>query len=247
MKVLADALASQGERFPFPFKLPVNIHAGYLVELLAAPRVGKSLTALNWSIELAKRGMPVLIHSVDTDYGTQATRAASLLSGEPMDQIERRRDYWAGWLQGQSLPLRWSQGAVHDGNFQELLDAEYEYLGEYPAFVVVDVVMDLMRGEENAGSVRRIFRSLHGAARRTGAVVLALHHVKRGDAASGTVFVKMDDGLYGGEGIAEVVLTMWRAGGDKLAMNLAKNRQGSDGQTALLSVDYARAKVTDGS
>lgn len=245
MRALADALASQGERFLFPWGLPVNIHEGYLVELLAAPGVGKSLVGLNYATAVAKQGMPVLIHSVDTDYATQATRAAALLSGETTDEVERNRDYWAGWLNGQDLPLRWSEGsAIHDGNFQELLDAEAEYLGEYPKFVVVDVVMDLLRGEENAGNVRRIFRSLHAAARRTDSVILALHHVKRGDAASGTVFVGMEDGLYGGEGIAEVVLTMWRAGSDKLAMYLAKNRQGKNGQTATLTVDYMRSKVS---
>lgn len=243
MKVLAGALASQGERFPFPFGLPANIHDGYLVELLAAPRVGKSIVALNWAIHVAKDGAPVLIHSVDTDYGTQATRAAAILSGEPQAEIERRRDYWAGWLQGQDLPIRWSTAALHDGSFMELVEAEAEYLGEYPRMIVVDVVMDLMRGEENAGNVRRVFRSLHSVGRRTGAVVLALHHVKRGDAASGSTFVRMEDGLYGGEGIAEIVLTMWRAGTDKLAMYLAKNRQGADGQTQLLACDYARAKV----
>ena len=144
------------------------------------------------------------------------------------------------------LPIRWSTADLHDGNFKDLVEAEREYLGEYPSLIVVDVAQDLMRGEENVGNVRKVFRSLHNLARRTGAVVLALHHVKRGDAAGGSMFVRMEDGLYGGEQIAEIVLTMWRAGPDKLAMYLAKNRQGPDGMTVNLHCDYARAKVWSG-
>ena len=50
------------------------------------------------------------------------------------------------------------------------------------------------------------------------------------------------DALEKGQ-IPEIVLTMWRAGADKLTMFLAKNRQGPDGMTTNLCVDYARAKV----
>ncbi len=243
MKALADALADRGEEFPFPFGLPARVYPGFLVELLAAPRVGKSMVALNWAIDVAQQGMPVLIHSVDTDYASQALRAVSILTGETMRSVEEQRDYWSGWLRGTSLPLRWSSAPLHDANFHELVEAETEYLGEPPAMVVVDVAQDLMRGEENVGNVRRVFRSLHNLGRRSGAVVLALHHVKRGDAAGGSMFVRMEDGLYGGEQIAEIVLTMWRATPGKLSMYLAKNRQGPDGQTINLNVDYARAKV----
>src|SRR5512145_2029260 len=131
MRALADALETQGDRFPFPWPLPANIHEGYLVEVLAAPRVGKSLVSLNWAIDVAKEGRPVLIHSADTDYATQAIRATAILSGETQDAIEMNKPYWVGWLRGQDLPLRWSTADLHDGNFAELVEAEREYLGEY--------------------------------------------------------------------------------------------------------------------
>jgi hypothetical protein len=243
MKAIAKALEDQGPVFPFPWKLPVNLHEGYLVSLLAAPRVGKSLVAVNWAVEAAKQGYPVLMHTVDTSYEDQATRTICLLSGETSSSIDANKDYWSGWLAGVDLPIRWSQSDLHDGNFNELVEAEREYWGEYPKFIVVDVVMNLLRGEEGLGSVQRIFRSLQQIGRRTGAVVLALHHVVSGDAAGGSLFVRMEDGMYEKGRIPEIVLTMWRSGTDQLTMHLAKNRQGPDGASVQLNCDYSRARV----
>ena len=243
MKELARALSDVGDPFYFPYPLPVNMHKGDLVELLGAPRVGKSMLAVNLAVDAAQRGLPVLYHSADTRLWAQAARVCSILSGETTRAVEERRDHWAGWLEGVGLPIRWSSAPVNDANFQELLDAEREFLGEYPALVIVDVAMDLMRGEENAGNVQKVFRSLHAAGDRTGAVIYALHHVRRGDAAEGNMYVSMTDGVYGGERIAEIVLTMWRAGQDQIALHLAKNRQGMDGVTRNIRVDYSRAKV----
>lgn len=240
MKVLARSLAEVGEPFPFPYPLPANIHRGDLVELLAAPRVGKSMLALNVAVKAAESGLPVLYHSSDTRLWAQAARVVSILTGETTRSVEERRDYWSGWLEGVGLPLRWSSAAVYSGTFQELLDAEREFLGEYPSVVIVDVVSDLVRNEED---VNRAFRTLHACADRTGATIFALHHVKRGDAADGNMFVSMTDGVYGGERICEIVMTLWKSGQNQLSIHLAKNRQGVDGKTVNLPVDYSRAKV----
>lgn len=239
-KVLARSLAEVGEPFPFPYLPMANIHRGDLVELLAAPKVGKSMLALNAAVGAAERGVPVLYHSSDTRLWAQAARVVSILTGETTRSVEERRDYWSGWLEGVGLPLRWSSAAVWAGNFQELLDAEREFLGEYPGLVIVDVVADLVRNEED---INRAFRTLHACADRTGATIFALHHVKRGDAADGNMFVSMTDGVYGGERIAEIVITLWKASEGRLACHLAKNRQGIDGKTVNLPVDYSRAKV----
>lgn len=242
MKALAEALADGGEQFPFPYDLPAKIEPGFLVELLAAPRVGKSLIALDWALYCAKQGVPVLYHSSDTDYGTQAVRAVASLTNQTMDAVEADRGRWSSYLRDQELPIRWSQAGINDANFEELVMAESEYLGQPPGLIIVDVVMDLLRGEENVGNVRRIFRTLHNTGRKYGATVLALHHVKRGDAASGDFAVRMEDGLYSGEGIAEVVLTAWRSGRG-IQLYLAKNRQGIDGVATHLPVEYAKARV----
>ena len=244
MKGLASALEDRGESFPFPWSLPVKVYPGFVVEILAAPKVGKSILALNWSVQVAQQGMPVLYHTPDTDYGSQAQRMVAHLEGITQDEVAARRDYYAGWLKGSALPIRWSQAKDLDiTNFAEIVYAEKEYLGEFPRLIVVDVALDIMRGQEDVGNVRRVFRELKKIAHRTGAVIAVLHHVRRGDAGKGISYVGIDDGLYGGEQIVEALITLWRAGEGKLAMHLAANRQGPSGQTVYLNVDYARASV----
>ncbi len=244
MRSLAKALEDRGETFPFPWSLPVTVYPGFVVEVLAAPKVGKSIIALNWAVQVAELGMPVLYHTPDTDYSSQAQRLVARLQGITQAEVAERRDYYTGWLEGTNLPIRWSQAKDLDiSNFAEIVYAEREYLGEFPKLVIVDVAMDLMRGQEDVGNVRNVFRQLKKLAHRTGSVIAVLHHVKRGDAANGIQYVGMADGLWGGEQVVEAVVSLWRAGENKLAMHLAANRQGPSGQTVYLNVDYARASV----
>jgi hypothetical protein len=173
----------------------------------------------------------------------QAVRVIANLSGETTDAIESRLDHWIGWLTGVGLPIRWSNGALHDGNLMEIMEAEREYWGRFPAMFVVDVAFDLMRGEEGAGNANRVFRSLHHCAAKTGAVVVAIHHVKGGDAANGDQYVAMTDSVFRVERVPEIILTMWRGTPGTVHLHLAKNRTGVDGMTIPLHIDFSRAKV----
>jgi KaiC/GvpD/RAD55 family RecA-like ATPase len=243
VKALARALKDMGEPFPFPDPLPADIRKGDLVMFLAAPRVGKSNIAVDWAVKVAGGGQPVLYITTDTRASEQAVRVVANLSGETKDAIKTRLDYWSGWLTGVGYPLRWSSADITERHIMELLEAERQYWGEYPAFVVVDVAFDLLEGEEGPGTARSVFRRLHSAAQKTGAVILALHHVKGGDAADGNQFVGMSDALYRVERVPEVILTLWRQAPDTVAIHLAKNRSGQDGQTKQLRVDWSRARV----
>lgn len=243
MKSLARAMQDMGEPFPFPYPLPADVRKGDLVMLLAAPKVGKSNIAVDWAVKVAGGGMPVLYITTDTRVSEQAIRVAANLSGETKDTIKADRDYWSGWLTGVGYPLRWSSADITERHIMELLEAERQFFGEYPAFVVVDVAFDLLEGEEGPGTARSVFRRLHQAAARTGAVILALHHVKGGDAADGNTFVTMSDALYRVERVPEIIIAAWRTPPDRISINLAKNRSGADGQTAVMRVDWARARV----
>jgi hypothetical protein len=243
MRALGRALRDLGETFPFPYRLPADIRRGDLVMLLAAPRVGKSLVAIDWAIREAQRGEPVLYVTTDTHVGEQAVRAAANVFNESKSAIKARRDYWSGRLTGVGYPLRWSSADITERNIDELVDAEAEYFGQYPALVVVDVAFDLLEGEEGPGTARTVFRTLHALGQRTGSVVLALHHVKGGDAADGLTFVGMSDALYRVERVPEVIVTAWRPGPGLIALHLGKNRGGTDGQTVTLPIDFDRARV----
>lgn len=243
MKALAHAMQEMGEPFPFPYPLPADIRKGDLVMLLAAPKVGKSNLAVDWSVKVAGGGRPVLYITTDTRVSEQAVRVTANLSGETKDTVKADLDYWGGWLAGVGYPLRWSSADITERHVMDLLEAERQYWGEYPAFVVVDVAFDLLEGEEGPGTARSVFRRLHAAAQRTGAVILALHHVKGGEAADGNQWVGMSDALYRVERVPEIIFTAWRTAPDQMSLHLAKNRSGADGITRVLKVDWARAKV----
>ena len=237
--VLARAIQDQGTPLPFRFLPKLELFPGFLVILLAAPNVGKSFLGLNWARDLVDQGMPVLYHTTDTDYGTQARRLTALLQDMPIDSVGPEASRWLGEL---VLPLRWSQAPVDSGNFDDLVKAEVEYLGEAPALIIVDVANDLRKGEENVGNVRDVFSVLHKVARRYRCVVLAMHHVKRGFASNGKNPPSMDDGLYGGEQVAEVVLGLSRPGAD-LRLDVLKNRAGQAGQHEYLLFHPERGKI----
>jgi predicted ATP-dependent serine protease len=222
---------------------------GDVVLGLAAPGVGKSFMALNWAVFLARQGRPVLMHSTDTDYPDQAVRTAALLSGHTTTEIEADQERWADWLTDQQLPIRWSDIHIGAEEFGDLMKAEVEFLGRAPEFVVVDIAGDMLNGEEeNVGSMRNIFTQLKKVARRFHTTVFALHHVRRGNAASGTSVVKLADGLYAGEGVVQVVLGMWREGEDTLRVATLKNRMGKAQPEGLLAcdlrTDYSRGRVS---
>jgi KaiC/GvpD/RAD55 family RecA-like ATPase len=243
MRALGRALRDLGETFDFPYSLPADIRRGDLVMLLAAPRVGKSLIAVDWAIRVAEANLPVDYITTDTHVGEQAVRAAANIFHQSKGAIKARRDYWSGRLTGVGLPLRWSSADITERNIGELIEAEKEYFGEYPRFIVVDVAFDLMVGEDGPGPAREVFRNLHALAAHTGAVVLALHHVKGGDAADGKTFVDMSDALYRVERVPEVIISAWRPTPDQVALHLAKNRGGTDGQTVMLPIDFDRSRV----
>ena len=241
MKALARALENQGTPVPFRFNPRLEIYPGNLVILIAAPNVGKSFLGLNWAVDLVNQGMPVLYHTTDTDYATQAKRFVALMKGIRIDDANGSA---AAWLDEVVLPLRWSQATVNIDTVDDLVQAEIEYLGETPALVIIDVANDIRKGEENVGNIRDVFSMLHKVARRHRCVVLAMHHVKRGAASSGKVKPSMDDGLYGGEQIAEVVLTLWRPNQDQLGLSVEKNRAGQAGYHEYLPFSPERGRIT---
>jgi hypothetical protein len=243
MKSLARALQTMGEPVPFPYHLPADLRRGDLVMLLAAPKVGKSTIAVDWALRVAGRGLPVTYLTTDTKITEQSVRVIANLSGETKTAVKDRLDYWGGWLTGVGYPLRWAAGGFNSSNVWELLEAEREFFGRYPEMLVVDVSLDLLNGEENAGNVRKVFRALHALGSKTGTLILALHHVKAGDAANGNTFVAATDGLYQVHQIPETVLTAWRPSPGRVSLHLAKNRSGMDGQTIDLPIDFDRARV----
>lgn len=244
MKALGRALQNRGNTFMFPYPLPAEIWRGDTVMLLAAPKVGKSLIACDYAVKVSALGEPVLYITTDTSIGEQATRAAANIFGVRKSAIVADADQWGRRLTGVGWPLRWSSADVTVSMLDDLLDAEAEYWGCYPSMVVIDVAHDMLEGEEGPNTARIVWRKLHALGRRTGAVMLALHHVRAGDAVDGNQYVAMSDAKFPvSYQTAEIVLTAWRPAPGEISLHLAKNRGAEDGQTVQLPIDYERARV----
>jgi replicative DNA helicase len=241
VRVLGRALQQQGEPIPTPWpEIPIKPGPGDVVLVTAGPGVGKSFYGLNWAIDLAQKGMPALVISTDTDLSDQAVRASALLSGKPISEIEQDTAYWGKWLHDQtSLPIRWSALDITVDEFSEFIQAEIEFLGEAPVLVVVDVLTDMLGGEENVGEIRHIVKGLKRVAKKVRTTVVVLHHIKRGRAATGTSRVTLQDGLYGGEQDAPFVLGLWKPNGAAETMTVAilKNRRGPMNPDGFMTVD----------
>lgn len=240
MKPLVKALKETNHEVPVPYDLPIVVEPGFTVLVIAAPRVGKSMLALNWALEFAARDMPVLYHSTDTDFLSQAVRLVSACTDLPMSLVMENRDYWAEWLKEQDLPIRWNQESITYHQLPELVEAETEYLGEPPALVIVDVLADLVKSEE-AADMQQAFKACHMLGKKTGSVMLLLNHVKKDKGSNGMLYVSPSDGIFAGDRVAEVVLTMWRNTANIVNLLIGKNRQGKDGDIIRLRANYEKA------
>lgn len=217
--------------------------------LASAPGVGKSLFATNLAI---RTQIPILFLSADSDEWTVKTRACSILTGTPLDQVEKHlnngdddswEDVYAGFLR-QADHVDWCFQTDIDLEFVVLrMQAHAEMRGDYPQLIVLDNLANCIQDSDNEyAELRAICRELQRIARGTNAHVMALHHVK-GAKEDGLKPIGMGD-LLGNIGkIPEVVLGLARAGDNLCTLTIAKNRGGKSGQAIQLPVDYSRATV----
>jgi replicative DNA helicase len=162
----------------------------------AAPGVGKSAFTLNLAIRSGARGIYM---SADSDEVTQAMRAAAILTGDTMQEIETAyredkaekydqalREFTRVWFDFDAAP---SLTQIEE----EVLAYAYMY-GEWPEILVLDNlanVFDEGNGEGFAG-LEHTMSFLADLARKTEAAVVVLHHVV-GDAESGDQPLKLKD------------------------------------------------------
>lgn len=249
MRELVRALGDNTEPLscPWPSLVAAGVRPtpGNLVVVQAAPGVGKSLFALSWALSLAE---PSYVMSLDTDPRSQALRVVANLTSTSITEVERDAQRWASWLADQRHTfLRWGfSGGL--AALDERLDAEVEFWGTAPRFVVVDNVSNVVT-EESAQGYWSAYADLHAIAREHNVVLIALTHVRRNDGADGTRAITMASSRYAGEAEAEVVLGLWRPDPQVLTVGILKNRMGPaspDGsRTVSLSFDAERSRIRE--
>lgn len=223
---------------------------GSLVVILGAPGSLKSMFSLTWAYQLDK---PVTLISLDTDPLTQAARLVALHSGGRVltsDVLESPTE-WSEWLEDNPLPMLVVDQPVAPTDLAEILEAHSMYWGEVPAMLVVDDIASLAMKSRDYEGFDSTILELRRVARRYQTTVVALHHVHRGDSAARSHKLKMSDGKYSGEYVAETILGLWRPKPQEpeLRVSILKNRFGQDDPNgdlyARLYADPARCQIRD--
>lgn len=254
MFTLSRAMRSKGtagEPLPTVFHClaheGVHVRRGQLTLIAAAPGVGKSLISLCLTV---KAGVPALYFSADTDQDTMTNRAAAMVTGWRVVDIEQAKQQGLTETINAQLEklmfVRMDFDATPSLTYLEGNLKAFEMVyGEFPALIVIDNVSNV--DNESEGGIPGLetsFDFLHQLARDTGAAVVLLHHVT-GDYDDGTKPVPLS-GLRGKVSkVPELILTLHRTGGDsetglrRLGISPVKNRTGKSDPSGFwfLTVD----------
>jgi predicted ATP-dependent serine protease len=144
------------------------------------PGAGKSTLALALALRMQS---PTLYLSADTNAHTMAMRLYSMITGTSQSDAEKvisNEPDKARETLLLSNHIYWSFDSNPGLNdIDEEVTAVEELLGEPPALIVVDNLMDVaMDGGEEFGGMRSAMKELKYLARDTNAAVLVLHHTK---------------------------------------------------------------------
>lgn len=144
------------------------------------PGAGKSTLALALALRMQA---PTLYLSADTNAHTMAMRLYSMIEGVSQSDAEKvisEHPELARQKLAKASHIYWSFDSNPGiGEIDDEVFAIEELLGEPPALIVVDNLMDVaMDGGEEFGGMRSAMKELKYIARDTNAAVLVLHHTK---------------------------------------------------------------------
>lgn len=249
-----------GEPLPTLFKTlaenTVHFRRGQYTLIAAAPGVGKSALSLCLALHA---GVPSFYFSADTDPQTMFVRSAANVSGWSTRDIENALEKGntatvEAQLNGLDH-LRWDfQASLTIDDLEAELMAFAVTYGAWPELIIVDNLSNVVPDAEGDGNsyvaLEKVCEYLHALARKTGACVLALHHVK-GDSNDGDKPVPLSQ-IKGQIGrVPEMILTLHRIGEEgarRMGVSVVKNRTGradaSGAMTLYLDADMERMRLT---
>lgn len=264
MRDLARSLHLGGQPIEVPWPglgFYIKPRTESLLLVLAAGGVGKSAFALEWAAAIQA---PTLYVSLDTALSDHAIRLIARNTGEKVQDIEQGHDEdpaawagaWGAYLDGLDHRVRFADSTYDIDDIDDLVLAETEFLGQAPAMVIVDNLMNVV-AEESASEYRNALSALKRVAKKHNTMVMALHHLrkpparKREEDEDPTALpVRLTDALYEGDKEAKYVLGLWKSAYNKLAVAVLKNRMGPaspSGQLhTSLTVDLARFQISGG-
>jgi replicative DNA helicase len=228
---------SAGDPMPTVFHTLENkgtkFQRGQLCLVCAGPGTGKSAFVLTYAL---KAKVPTLYFSADSDAFTQLTRMISIQTGWPLSKASAlvRSNDLASVEADLDIPIRFNYSASPSlDQIETSMEAYGELYEDYPALVVIDNITNVRSGgandEDPFSGLESLMEYLHDMARRTGAMVIGLHHVT-GPYNDADKPIPLS-GIKGQIGrIPELILTMHRItetfGSDALRVSTVKNRAG---------------------
>jgi RecA-family ATPase len=162
----------------------VRPRRGQLAMIAGQPGAGKSMLTLWYAV---RENIPALYLSADTDDYTTITRAAAMISGRTLAEIEEMVDIGEdGWVLDQIAGLDNVRFSFDPSPTLDDLDGEIkafdEVWGEPPHLVIVDNLMNVVAEQDNEwAGMREIMKALHHVAHTTGAAVWVLHHTSENE------------------------------------------------------------------
>lgn len=160
-------------------RFKVKFRRGQAVMIAGMPNDGKSAFALF----IAERwDVPGIYFSADMEEHTAMVRLASMKSGDSAEQVEGSLRAGGALSYAEDL----DSSKIHfcfDANpslqtIEDEIAAFVEMYDEYPAWIVVDNLMDVvMEGESEYSAMKQLILELKSVARDTGACLIMLHHM----------------------------------------------------------------------
>lgn len=175
-----------GSPLPAPFTVldfnQIQFRHGATSMIAGTPGSFKSVLALNMLAEWARLGIGCLYFSADSEEFTVVKRLGGILTGDPIDLVEKKI------LQGS--PGRYVQA------LRKIEGAEFEYAqmdmagianhvksyeaiyGAYPEAIFVDNLIDFVESPDDWGGMLIMTRELDALARSTKSHICILHHAR---------------------------------------------------------------------
>jgi hypothetical protein len=219
----------------------------------SGPGVGKSALALTLAI---KSGSSGLYFSADSDEITQAARAASMITGDPILEVQKdlRSGKYDQYLNSVSNLRFIFDPTLTLDSIEETTLCYGDLWGKWPEIIVVDNLLNISAEGDGEGyqADENILSYLHELARTTQACVVVLHHVT-GQYDSGTDPVPLAGLRNKVSKLPVLVLTLFRdqdeMGTESLGVAVVKNRFGkasAGGNNVLrLRCDLDRMDISD--
>lgn len=165
----------------------MDFRRGEVTLIAAQPGAGKSTMAL-WAAQkwVTRDGLIGLYFSADSSELVAAARAASMLTGIPTWDAERRLKDGDSYIIHQLerlAGLRWCfDPDITLDTLEDEVQAFVELWGREPDFIVVDNLTDVEgQAEDEFPALRRTMKVMTYLGRESGAAVIVLHHTSEGE------------------------------------------------------------------